>query len=896
MKRKKSKTGMKRMFAGTIAAMMVLSAGDAGTLGIITAEAGDSVKQWKEADVYDSESSDRDVTVGGSEDTDLNEGETPTEGDEVHTHVYDSNGFCSCDEAYQPANLTTDKYDIDGDGAADEVYEISNAGQLYWFADKVNNENDTYGSVNVVLAEDIVVNENVLNDDGTLNEGTFTEWIMIGTFNGTFDGQNHTISGLYFNQADTSDIGLFRHVGGNGKVSNTGVIDSYFSGTDRIGGVCANNDGGTIANCYNAGVISGQVRADYSMDIGYKNVGGVCGSNSGTITDSYNRGIVSGDDNIGGVCGNNTGTITDSYNAGVVKGIIIEDYNEKYYTSTGGVCGNNTGTIKDSYNTGMVSGCNCVGGVSGLNDSGIIIGCYNTGIVSGLCWVGGLCGENYSGKIIKCYNTGDISGNTSIGGVSGLSWQGDYLITNCNNTGKVSATEHLVGGVSGNCIDGTITNSNNTGMVSGIDYEIGGVSGACVRATITNCYYDSSVYTGEAVGKIGDNGKCENTEGKTPEQYKSGEVTFLLQGDQTGEFWGQTIGTDDYPVLGGTKVYRQAVFKGCVGNPGTAVSCVYSNEEMYDVYSEHTYIDGKCDQCGKYADNVGARLVGYSLSLNGNIGVNFYMELADDIVADKEAYMQITLPNGTVTKVYVSEAQTNTTINEGTTYYRFPCEVAAYEMTQDIKAQMFNSSGKCGSEYTYTVRDYAEYLLSNGSQYVDAIPLIVAMLDYGACAQKFFNVEVDNLANKNSNPFNDIDDIYSEYIDDFSPSKAENDVLGQFVGFSLVLKSETTLNLFYEPAEGIDESALTFYIDGQEITPEKRGRYYVLSLKNIKSNQLGSSKTFTVTDGTNTLSGEYCAMMYCYQVIYAAEGTYSDDLVTLVNALAKYAYCAGKYF
>ena len=73
---------------------------------------------------------------------------------------------------------------------------------------------------------------------------------------------------------------------------------------------------------------------------------------------------------------------------------------------------------------------------------------------------------------------------------------------------------------------------------------------------------------------------------------------------------------------------------------------------------------------------------------SGNIGVNFYMELSNKIIADKDAYMQFTLPNGTVTKVLVSEAQTNTTINAEKTYYRFPCEVASYEMTQDIKAQM----------------------------------------------------------------------------------------------------------------------------------------------------------------------------------------------------------------
>ena len=305
--------------------------------------------------------------------------------------------------------------------------------------------------------------------------------------------------------------------------------------------------------------------------------------------------------------------------------------------------------------------------------------------------------------------------------------------------------------------------------------------------------------------------------------------------------------------------------------------------------------DGRCDisDCGAIIDGIGAKLAGYSLSLTGNIGVNFYMELSDQIIADKKAYMQFTLPNGTVTKVPVSAAQTNTTIKEGTTYYKFPCEVSSYEMTQDIKAQMFDGNGNCGKEYTYTVRDYAQYIIKNSSSYVDAYPFAVAMLNYGACSQKYFNKAVDELANKylNDNEL-EILDRFEGYIDNFVANKAENKVLGQFAGLSMVLKSETTLNIFYEPKEGIDVSKLNFIVDGKEITPVKRGQYYILSLENIKANELGNSKKFTVTDGTNTLSGDYCAMMYCYQVLQAQEGTYEDALVTLVKAFSNYAYTA----
>ena len=666
---------------------------------------------------------------------------------ETESHSIGENGFCACNEVYQPADLTTDKYDIDGDGSKDAVYEISNAGQLYWFAGLVNGtlSGETQNaSANAVLTADIVVNKNVLKSDGTVNEGTFKEWTPIGnsyngSYTGIFEGQNHTISGLYFKQENTEEVGFFGY--NRGKISNVGILDSYFCGFSQVGGVCGYNSS-TITNCYNKGVVDGT--ADRASSFG-----GVCGCNLGILTN-----------------------------------------------------------------------------------------CYNTGIVSGQSYVGGVNGYNINGTII-----------------------------NCNATGEVNGTGSYVGGVIG-------MNLN--------------------KGTITNCYYDSTIYTGAAIGD--DKGTTTKAEGKTTDEFKTGEVAYLLQESQTDTeiIWGQTIGTDTYPTLGGAKVYKTAIYKGCEGKPGEPVSYEYSNTEK-NTYGDHPDADndGRCDNCSAIIDGIGAKLAGYSLSLTGNIGVNFYMELSNKIIADKDAYMQFTLPNGTITKVLVSEAQTNTTINAEKTYYRFPCEVASYEMTQDIKAQMFDGNGKCGKEYTYTVRDYAQYLIDHVDLYQDAYPFAVAMLNYGACSQKYFNKAVDELANKYLNDDElEIPDRFEGYIDNFVANKAENKVLGQFAGLSMVLKSETTLNIFYEPKEGIDVSKLNFIVDGKEITPVKRGQYYILSLENIKANELGNSKKFTVTDGTNTLSGDYCAMMYCYQVLQAQEGTYEDALVTLVKAFSNYAYTA----
>ena len=326
---------------------------------------------------------------------------------ETESHSIGENGFCACDNVYQPANLTKDKYDMNGDDSKDAVYEISNAGQLYWFAGLVNGTLSGVTqnkSANAVLTKDIVVNKNVLKSDGTVNDGTFKEWAPIGTgetspnvYTGTFDGRNYTISGLYFNQENSYDIGLFGR--NNGKIANAGILDSYFYGTSKVGGVCGNNYTGTITNCYNTGSVSG-----------LGTLGGVSGYNyTGSITNCYNTGNVSGSSGfVGGVSGYNyTGSITNCYNAGSVSG----------NGNVGGVTGiNYTGSITDCYNIGSVSGSeDNVGGVNGYNDGGTITNSYNAGSVSGTeRYVGGVNGCN-EGTTTNCYNAGSVSGTGYVG-------------------------------------------------------------------------------------------------------------------------------------------------------------------------------------------------------------------------------------------------------------------------------------------------------------------------------------------------------------------------------------------------------------------------------------------------------------------------------------------------
>ena len=385
------------------------------------------------------------------------------------------------------------------------VYQIGTKEELYWFADKVNNDNANYGSANAVLTADITVNTGVLKADGNLADDTsgFTSWTPIGYYNsssdyvlysGTFDGQGHTISGLYFNAPSTNYVSLFGYLGSGGEIKNVGVIDSYFNGRFAVGGVCGWNKG-TITGCYNTGTVSG------SGDI----VGGVCGYNWSTITDCYNTGTVSGSaSNVGGVCGRNyNGTITGCYNTGAVSGT----------DGVGGVCGSNSGTITDCYNTGTVSGIEYVGGVCGYTDNGTITGSYNAGTVTGERSVGGVCGFNFGGTIIGSYNTGEVTDDYSsdysgttldifVGGVCGVNNNG--TITGCYNTGEVTGK-----------VSGTVTGTVNI-------YD-GGVCGYNTnRGTITGCYTNNGGMCGV------DNGTVTACAEYTGNEFKDGTVCALL--------------------------------------------------------------------------------------------------------------------------------------------------------------------------------------------------------------------------------------------------------------------------------------------------------------------------------------------------------------------------------
>ena len=340
-------------------------------------------------------------SAGKTEQQSTEEEECKHEGVEI---TFNSNGFGNCQKCnatvYQPTVETTDKYDIDDDGTKDTVYEISNVGQLYWFAGLVNGTLDGVKQntlANAILTANITANENLLDSlqydaEGNVSNGSdFITWTPIADcmedhtaqYSGTFDGNNKTVSGLYLN-GNSARIGLFGSSEADGNIKNVGVVDSYFKGNDFVGGVCGRNDG-TITNCYNAGNLTAIESS--------ATVGGICGyNNGGTVTNCYNTGTVTATGSVasvGGVCGCSIAPISNCYNIGTVTA-----------TSSGadisGICGYNYGPVTNCYYLADTEDEN--GGKTAAQfASGEIAYLLSQG-----CTVGGGEGENavtYSGSV-----------------------------------------------------------------------------------------------------------------------------------------------------------------------------------------------------------------------------------------------------------------------------------------------------------------------------------------------------------------------------------------------------------------------------------------------------------------------------------------------------------------
>lgn len=324
--------------------------------------------------------------------------------------------------------------------AEDGYYEIATAGQLKWFADEVNSGKP---ELNARLTADIDLR-------GVCSAAA--PWTPIGDrannqdYRGTFDGQNHKITGLYLENKGSFTNG-----------------NSYYT---ALFGLC---DGAAIKNVS----VYGEAKA---------------------IT-RYVAGIV------GRACGvstKRTCTIENCHNYVTLTG---EPTNDQIYGHAGVVASAQDAVIRGCSNNADITGYEgYTGGIVAVTSYGTttIENCWNTGAIQLRGWqhqfpgVGGIVGNaSEEVNITDCYNTGAISFyyktqkiQQAAGGIVGFAGKNGYTankitLTNCYATGTVSG--QYDDQASMGALVGKVTDNEKTTL------------------TVTNCYYlDSAVQTGAA--------------------------------------------------------------------------------------------------------------------------------------------------------------------------------------------------------------------------------------------------------------------------------------------------------------------------------------------------------------------------------------------------------------
>lgn len=296
--------------------------------------------------------------------------------------------------------------------------------------------------------------------------------------------------------------------------------------------------------------------------------------------------------------------------------------------------------------------------------------------------------------------------------------------------------------------------------------------------------------------------------------------------------------------------------------------------------------DKYCDGCGALIED--AFLVSRSISLNGNIAVNFYMSISDKILnGEKSPYVIFTQEDKDPVKVPL--AQSRKVIVNGAPTYVFTYEVAAKEMTDTITAQLFYGDS-CTEEYTYSVKTYADNMRTQLAADDPCMLLLDAMLHYGAASQLQFNHHTDRPANEGLEPVD-----YTELqIEGYPTVVPQGTALASFAGSSLLLESETTLRIFLTVDASVENLTVTY--NGQPLEIKTRGNLSYVDVKNIAAPDLDENYTITVNDGTETADITFSPMCYCASVKANATGVHSETLQNVVAALYLYNQAANAYF
>ncbi len=229
-----------------------------------------------------------------------------------------------------------------GSGTAQSPYIISSVDDLNLLSIRTNGGTHPYSDTCFKLGDNITYTPSTTWDDASSTEHNFT---AIAGFNGHFNGNSHTISGLriFANDNYHDQNGLFTNLGSNAYIENLTISNARIAGQTQVGAIAGYvNSGATITNCHVTGTV-----AVHAWGHTLENHGGIVGYNHGTITNCVSEATISrgnyvyGSENVGGIAGYNDGTLSGNkvFNANLTA--------TDHYGAIAGL--NNGGTLTNNY-------------------------------------------------------------------------------------------------------------------------------------------------------------------------------------------------------------------------------------------------------------------------------------------------------------------------------------------------------------------------------------------------------------------------------------------------------------------------------------------------------------------------------------------------------------------
>ncbi len=288
--------------------------------------------------------------------------------------------------------------------------------------------------------------------------------------------------------------------------------------------------------------------------------------------------------------------------------------------------------------------------------------------------------------------------------------------------------------------------------------------------------------------------------------------------------------------------------------------------------------------------------VGHSLSLKGDIGVNFYIRATEEEARDAVVSFSWTVEGKEKTaSVELSSAE----LTENG--YKASCHIAPAEMTCDITAVIKINDEEI-EENIYSAKRYADVILSddykNGytgtgaKSYDNLRTLVLNMLSFGANAQTQFGVNTDDLADKDTGYTPAAVNADAVQVTDTDMTEGLNSYGLTYTGSTLVCLSETSVRHYYT----IDNQSLFdavksgITIDGEPVGCKTKDGEIYFEIKSIAAADLDTDHTLTI--GSN--SYQYSAMNYVKRALRSESA--AETVKSLATALYWYNQSANTYF